>query len=195
MHTQYSDRPLKYSHYLQRGNTLTGVMVGLLVGVVIAAVVALFVNIGPAPFQSHPAQPHPAKPSEKASEQPILLPGKPGDKPLSKPQFDFYKVLPEGENGAASSQNSESSKQTREQNPTHFYLQLGAFSDATDADNLKAQLALMGLEVRVQRVDLEDKGTLHRVRMGPYGSIDDVNKTRTYLAQLGIKANVVKTEE
>jgi cell division protein FtsN len=42
-----------------------------------------------------------------------------------------------------------------------------AFEDPSEADNLKARLALMGVEASVQKVELPEKGTVHRVRMGP----------------------------
>lgn len=39
---------------------------------------------------------------------------------------------------------------------------MGAFEDPSEADNLKARLALMGVEASVQKVEVPDKGTMHR---------------------------------
>ena len=50
--------------------------------------------------------------------------------------------------------------------PEKYYLQAGAFEDPSEADNLKARLALMGVEASVQKVDVPDKGTMHRVLTG-----------------------------
>ena len=55
-----------------------------------------------------------------------------------------------------------------------------------------AKLALMGVEASVQQTTTADKGVLHRVRTGPYGSPDEMNKVRNQLAQGGIQATVVK---
>jgi cell division protein FtsN len=41
--------------------------------------------------------------------------------------------------------------------PEKFYLQAGAFEDPSEADNLKARLALMGVEASVQKVDVPEK--------------------------------------
>ena len=59
-----------------------------------------------------------------------------------------------------------------------FYLQAGAFQNAPDADNLKARLALIGVAAAVQTTTLPDKGVWHRVRVGPYTAIEDLNRAR-----------------
>ena len=77
--------------------------------------------------------------------------------------------------------------------PDKFFLQLGAFADPSEADNVKARLALIGLEASVQRLETADKGTLHRVRLGPYLKPEDMNTVRAQLAQAGIDSSVVRT--
>jgi len=76
-----------------------------------------------------------------------------------------------------------------------LYLQAGAFQKSADADNLKAKLALAGLEARVQEVAIPDKGVMHRVRLGPFATTADMNRARSQLAQSGIQATVVKSQE
>ncbi len=73
-----------------------------------------------------------------------------------------------------------------------FFLQAGAFQSPTDADNVKAKVAFAGFEAVVRPVNLPDKGTLYRVRLGPYKSQDEVNRIKTTLSQSGIAAAVVK---
>jgi len=73
-----------------------------------------------------------------------------------------------------------------------FYLQAGAFQSATDADNMKAKVAFAGFEAMVRPVNLPDKGTLFRVRLGPYRSQDEVNRIKAALSQGGIGVVVVK---
>jgi cell division protein FtsN len=74
-----------------------------------------------------------------------------------------------------------------------IYLQAGSFLSASDADNQKARLALMGAEARIQQVMLQDK-VWYRVRLGPYHKMDDVNHMRADLAKQGIDANVVRRD-
>ncbi|MEP7156289.1 MAG: SPOR domain-containing protein [Betaproteobacteria bacterium] len=73
-----------------------------------------------------------------------------------------------------------------------FYLQAGAFQSATDADNMKAKVAFAGFEAMVRPVNLPDKGTLFRVRLGPYRSQDEVNRIKATLSQGGIGVVVVR---
>jgi cell division protein FtsN len=56
---------------------------------------------------------------------------------------------------------------------------------------MKARLALIGLEARVSAVEVNGQ-TLHRVRVGPFAQMDDVNKVRTRLAENGIEASVMR---
>lgn len=74
-----------------------------------------------------------------------------------------------------------------------IYLQAGSFQTATDADNQKARLALLGAEARIQQVMLQDK-VWYRVRLGPYHKMEDVNHLRADLAKQGIDASVVKKD-
>jgi cell division protein FtsN len=190
------------------GGTMLGVFVGLVVGIVIAAGVVLYLNKATLPFQQnkgsdiekplHPAAQTPAG----AAPTPQSLPGKPGDKPQDK-RFTFYDILPgnqEAVPGAASSGASEQrAVQGQDGVPSVtgevLFLQVGAFQKSTDADNLKARLALMGLVAGVQEVSIPEKGTLFRVRVGPYASVEEMNRARGVLAQNEIPVSVVKARD
>jgi cell division protein FtsN len=183
-------------HARQSGNTVMGVVVGLLIGVLIAVGIAVYINFGPKPFTQKNAskeaeQSAPSAPVVTPSSEPIALPGKPGDKPVAqqadKPSYDFYKILPGGD--AASVPVSAPSGEPVAQDK--LYLQAGAFQDPAEADNLKARLALMGLEAGVQKVDTADRGVLHRVRVGPFAAQGDADAAHAKLAQEGIETVVV----
>jgi cell division protein FtsN len=77
----------------------------------------------------------------------------------------------------------------------HFILQAGSFQNPADADNLKARLALLGVEAGVEPVNLAEKGTWYRVRIGPYSKVDEINRLRQTLAQNGIDASLVKLKD
>src|SRR5262249_4728401 len=76
-----------------------------------------------------------------------------------------------------------------------YWLQAGAFAEEKDADNLKAKIALTGLEASVRAVAIPDKGTLYRVRLGPYQSLDDANRIKGALSQNGVGAAIIRTTE
>ena len=179
------------------GGMLVGVLIGLVIGVVIACGVVWYVNKSPLPFQDKSARTDkpevPPPPPNAADEPPAALPGKPGDKPVEKPRFDFYKILPGGDAtpapGAAVPQDGSPAAPVQQ-----FYLQVGAFQKSADADNLKARLALLGVEANVQQVEIPGKGTMQRVRAGPYPRPEDMNRVRNQLAQNGIAATLVKVK-
>ncbi|CAB1367324.1 SPOR domain-containing protein [Denitratisoma oestradiolicum] len=176
------------------GGTLLGVFIGLVIGVLIAFGLVWYLNKTPMPFQERPRRGEDLASSPQPGQVPPALPGKPGDKVAEKPRFEFYKILPDGQEGtpgttAAAPPESESPAAPA----TQFHLQAGAFQKPADADNLKAKLAMMGVEASVQQVNVADKGTLHRVRVGPFASPEEMNRARNLLAQNGIQATVVKS--
>lgn len=185
------------------GSTVLGVFIGLVFGVLIAFGLVWYLNKAPMPFQEKVQRPAPDKTAAAAPASkpgnPDPLPGKPGDKPVEKPRFEFYNILPGNEAapaGKAGDKPAEAKPAAdkpveKAASSEQLYLQVGAFQKPTDADNLKAKLALMGVEASVQQATT-DKGVLHRVRTGPYGSPDEMNKVRNQLAQGGIQATVVK---
>ena len=238
-----------------RGSTLVGIFVGLILGALVAAGIALyFTSSSPFPKAKPDDKPAPAPQPPRPASEPIALPGKAGDKPVEKPRFDFYNVLPKGSDALPAPEKPEEtteivkpekadkvekadkadkpkpaktdeltkpakddkddkvdktdkadkSKDAAERAkaeaalldkplvPEKFYLQAGAFEDPSEADNLKARLALMGVEASVQKVDVPEKGTMHRVRVGPYMGQEAMSKAREQLTASGIGTAVVK---
>ena len=74
-----------------------------------------------------------------------------------------------------------------------LYLQVGAFENPGEADNLRARLALAGMEASAQRVQLADGRVVHRVRIGPFSRPEDMNPTRARLAEAGFNASVSRS--
>ena len=178
----------------QRGGTILGLFIGLVLGVLVAFGVVWYLNKSTLPFLEKGG--HAEKGETKpAGEAPLPLPGKPGDKVSEKPRFEFYKILPGGEATPAPAPQAApaAAAAAAPAAPVEIiYLQAGAFQKPADADNLKAKLTMMGLDTEVQETNLPDKGTLFRVRIGPYSRPDDMNKARNQLAQNGIQTTVVK---
>ncbi|MHB1058577.1 MAG: SPOR domain-containing protein [Rhodanobacter sp.] len=72
-----------------------------------------------------------------------------------------------------------------------YLLQVGAFPNASDAETLKAKLALQGFVANVQSVDIGGQ-TYHRVRLGPFRSATELESTKQRLAGAGINAIALK---
>ena len=64
---------------------------------------------------------------------------------------------------------------------TGYVLQVGSFRDFNSADQVKAQLALLGIFADIQRVVLNEQDVRHRVRLGPYTSVDEMRDVRRRL--------------
>lgn len=75
-----------------------------------------------------------------------------------------------------------------------IFLQVGAFRRGSDAENIKAQLALLGIVASIQPIDLADKGMLYRVRIGPFNSKTDSDKIGASLRENGIETQIVKIQ-
>jgi len=174
------------------GSLLVGILIGLLMGLGIALAVAWYINKMPTPFVNRANPPLKGEP-QKSADAPKYedKSAKAGD---GKPRFDFYKILPGSEEPITEQQFKDAQNKPAQAKET-FYLQAGAFQNAPDADNLKARLALVGIAAAVQTTTLPDKGVWHRVRVGPYTAVDDLNRARDTLKQNGIETTLIKVRE
>jgi len=67
-----------------------------------------------------------------------------------------------------------------------FYIQVGAFGELMNAENLRAKLAVLGSQlVNISQAVVSGK-TLYRVRIGPLDSIDNADQIVTRLGDIGI---------
>jgi cell division protein FtsN len=146
----------------------------------------------PSPFLAR--APAPAKEEAAKGAAPAPRGEEPAAKGESRTRFDFYKILPGAEESA-----SETRKEARAgpAAPARevFYLQAGAFQSAPDADSLKARLALLGIEATIQTTTLADRGVWHRVRIGPYTSVEELNRTRETLQRNGVETSLIRVRE
>ncbi len=102
-------------------------------------------------------------------------------------RFDFYHMLPNFEVIIPEQEPDVSQDQEAQaiDRPGIYVLQAGSFREYVDADRRRAQLALQGIESRIQRVSIDDK-TDHRVRIGPPRDLDELNILRSRLRQAKI---------
>jgi cell division protein FtsN len=186
-----------------RGGTLLGIFIGLVVGLALAAGVAYYLG------RSGLTAPLPAGGQAKDGARIGKTDAVAAPTP-DKPRFDFYKILPGGEEAKAPPERRAVEKIERpaekvapvavakapEKEPTksleRYWLQAGAFNGESDAENLKARLALAGWEAVVQTVPLPDKGVRYRVRLGPYDNTDELNRIKGELGKGGFDVAVIR---
>jgi cell division protein FtsN len=183
---------------------LIGVFIGVLLGLCLALGVALYINRSPKPFTGRDAEAsksdaqasrpapkaEPAKPDTNDKSAAAAPSGKPQDQ---KNRFQFYKILP-GEEPVLGKEPSGPAP-GGSTGRVVYYLQAGAFQHSADADNLKAQLALAGMQAQIQTATLPDNGVWHRVRLGPYSNGQDLDEAKATLKENKIDATVIKVTE
>ena len=76
---------------------------------------------------------------------------------------------------------------------TPYLLQAGAFGASGDAEAVKAKIALLGLNARVEAATIGGK-TVYRVRMGPYGTASELATAKGKLADGGLPALAIKVK-
>lgn len=113
-----------------------------------------------------------------------------------KPKLDFYTILPEYETVLPEPKGGK--KPVRTEIPdgvVSYVLQAGSFVHLEDADRLKAKLAFQGLEARIEKITVGDRGTYYRVRLGPYSSLDSLDTDNGKLTRLGIQALRIRVKK
>jgi cell division protein FtsN len=216
------------------GGTLLGLFIGIALGLGLAAAAAWYVM-----KSGNPYQPATAAASRDSGKEPART-AKSEPATSDKPRFDFYKILPSGEDPKATpkpadkpvAEKAPAEKVPPEKSPApdkavakledrpatappdkaaapekvarapesaapakpaeRLWLQAGSFTNEGDAENMKAQLALTGLEPNVQQATLPDKSVRYRVRLGPYASVDEMNRVKADLTKRGVDVAVIR---
>ncbi len=186
----------------QGGNFLIGLFFGLVLGLGIALGVAFYLSKAPLPFLGKTKPPATKEGEKAAGEASKSVAGMPqaGAKGADKdrPKYDFYKILPGGEEPVTEREIREAAKAAKGQPEAAkgvFFIQAGAFQNPAEADNQKAKIAILGFSSSVEPTALPDKGTWYRVRLGPYTSLEDLNRVRRVLKENGIEASLVKLQD
>lgn len=99
-----------------------------------------------------------------------------------KSRFDFYTMLPAFEIIITDDEPDvdEDVEPQAIDEPGVYLLQAGSFSTHNDADRRRAELALHGIESRVQRAKVNNRD-YYRVYVGPIDDLDELNVTRSRL--------------
>ncbi|GJM08952.1 MAG: hypothetical protein DHS20C11_12280 [Lysobacteraceae bacterium] len=163
---------------------IAGVILG--VGLAVAMVKMGLAPNMPEELTASPDQVSPP-PSEEIAAEPQQTPEE------NKPRYDFYTLLPEmdvvvpEEEIAARRENRERLAEQR----GAYLLQVGSFQSSADADELKARLTLLGLVPEIQTVTVNDT-MWHRVRLGPFESVRDLEVAKHRVEAEGLHPMVLR---
>jgi cell division protein FtsN len=169
----------------QPASNFAWMLLGLALGLLVALVVYLR-NDGTAEPAAAPQPARAAAPRAPADEP----------EPARDERFDFYDVLPQLEvviPEVESPPRADTPVRAVEE-PGSYVLQVGSFTALGDADRMQANLALLGIESRIQRVTIDDD-VYHRVRIGPIGNLEELNQTRRRLREARIEWLLMKVSD
>jgi cell division protein FtsN len=111
-----------------------------------------------------------------------------------KSRYDFFTVLPEMEVVVPEqelSKKGEPPTRAAQDDQASYLLQVGSFRSKSDADAIKAELALLGMVARIQTVTVNEV-TWHRVRVGPVTGARQADEMRRRLTDKGYDSLVMK---
>ena len=202
----------------QRGGTLLGFVLGLVVGLAAALGVALYVTKVPTPFSNKnqtrsseqdavesqknkdwnpngALQPRtPASAAETGAVTPTPAPAAAPVEPSRhevKPavQADPLGELARSRAGLSTSPGSGAASAE----PFQYFIQVGAYRTAAEAEGQKARMALMGLDAKVSEREQAGR-TVYRVRLGPFEDKASVDQLHARLDGASIENTIVRAQ-
>ncbi|MEO5770440.1 MAG: SPOR domain-containing protein [Burkholderiaceae bacterium] len=199
----------------QRGSFTLGLIVGLLVGLALALGVALYVTKVPVPFVNKVPQrtaeqdaaevernrnwdPNAPLASKPAVRPPPPVPatagtgtaGVPAVQPSTAPSPPAVALGASRPSGASAAQ-ARSTKTGVD--AFSYFVQVGAYGRAEDAEQQRARVGLMGMTARVSEREQAGR-TVYRVRLGPFERKSDADAAQERLAGNGVEAALVRVE-
>jgi cell division septation protein DedD len=121
----------------------------------------------------------PADSKAAVGSPPIVVPGTTVGKP------------PVPSAAAGASNPAAADARSADNSQTTYFLQAGAFRSERDAEGVTAKILMLGMPAQIQKAQVNG-GTMHRVRVGPFKGIDEMNRSRARLGEEKIDSSVIR---
>ncbi|MEX0733988.1 MAG: SPOR domain-containing protein [Steroidobacteraceae bacterium] len=157
----------------------TGLFIGLVAGLAVGLALYFFDPRTPQPSGAEAVDTTEPASAREAGEEPAE-------------RYDYYDMLPNFEVVVPEREVAmprDAPLTTEKQGA--YVLQAGSYKKFEDADRVKAQLALQGIESNVERVSI-DSNTWHRVRVGPITDLAELNRVKQRLTEAEVDVLVVR---
>jgi len=207
----------------QWGGTILGLVVGIVIGLGIALAVAVYVTKVPVPFLTKgpsrtldqdaaeqrrnkdwdPNAPLYGKNPARAAVPAVPASGEAPDyKSVPPAVAGIPTPAPDAERGAVAVPvadplgdlaKSRAAASNSTADPFAYFVQVGAYRTANDAEGQRARLSLGGIEARVSEREQSGR-TVYRVRVGPFDKREDADLTKQKLEGLGMEAALVRVQ-
>jgi cell division protein FtsN len=166
----------------------TGVLCGLALGLGVAAVIYIKDHRPDAPISKAAKV---DKRRSRGNEPPDADAAESGTE--DSKSYAFYDMLPKFEVVIPEKERvvRPDLKSTPETRRGTYVLQAGSYKNFADADRVRAQLALQGIESKVQKVTMGDE-SWHRVRIGPISKLDELNRLQQILRKADVDVLVIR---
>lgn len=114
------------------------------------------------------------------------------DAKTPEPHFDFYTILPTSEIPIPDYEFNRISREEKigKGKNSQYSMQIAAFRQFSTADKLKARLALLGIETRIEQIKVGSV-VWNRVKIGPVNSLSYLSKLKKQLKAQGISNPIV----
>ena len=199
----------------QRGGTILGLLLGIVIGLGAALAVAVYVTKVPIPFlnkgQSRSTDQDAAEARKNKDWDPNApLYGKNPARPVvpaPAPAPDAAAAAPSDNPAAAKAPvntapsadplgdlaRARAAAARTGVDPFSYFVQVGAYRTAEDAEAQRAKLSLLGVEARV--TEREQSGRqVYRVRVGPFDKKEDADAAKEKLGDAGVDSALVRVQ-
>jgi cell division protein FtsN len=194
----------------QFGGTFLGIIIGLMLGLALALIVAVFISKVPVPFlDKDPSQQglsdaaeakknqgwnpnaplagkNPARPASASSAATASVPAAANPVPPASEAAATKSADPIADLARAKSSASPA-------DPFLYFIQIGAFRSAEDANAQKAKLSLLGIETKVSEREQAGRAVF-RVRSGPFEQREEAEKVRERVEGASFEAVLVRVQ-
>ncbi|ODU98891.1 MAG: hypothetical protein ABT20_17940 [Rubrivivax sp. SCN 70-15] len=202
----------------QRGGFVLGLIVGLLLGLALALGVALYITKAPVPFIDKVPQRTAEQDSIEAERNKNWNPNAPlAEKIMPVPAASAPAAAASGVAAPASASTTApvapapsvappvAAPARPAQDPAAilsgapaaqpfvYYVQVGAFTRAEEAEQQRARMAMIGYSTKVTRQSQSGRD-VYRVRLGPYETRDEAESTQARLQDANIDARLVRVD-
>lgn len=201
----------------KRGSSLWfGLFIGYTLGIASAIGVWLYISQAPSPFLPQGKESQSSSSGEATPQSPVSSAEKKTSShsnqlETAESRFDFYKILPGIEEPAVddtfdlaplpptTTVTKKSSEKLPEKTSAgidvpkdQYYLQAGSFRSSSDAERMKAELAMLGIVASVQVGKSDSNVLVHRVRVGPFTKMEELDRVRATLQSNGMTTSLVR---
>jgi hypothetical protein len=161
----------------QTNSSFMMILLGLSIGLALSLILAIYVIMSPSPFvdkfgveinSDKNSEPDQSKRLEEIESS------------------EFYELL-DGSDNDMSNNNDFLNDDENELQQQSIFMQVGSFASNREADELKARLAIIGIETEIVKIALPDGTLWHRVRIGPILDDQQYTEFKRILSKNGYK--------